>query len=107
MNIPADTPYQWEICIGNGWRECPVEVGYVGNLTIPDLTSGNPPSPIDMPTMSPTPAGGNSAHPTRSPNYAPTPYPTPQDGYMIFMLPYYDNFTRLYNHFSYRSTRCY
>ena len=69
-----------------------MEVGYVGNLTIPDLTSGNPPSPIDMPTMSPTPAGANTPHPTRQPANAPTPDPTPQDGYMIFISPFYDVF---------------
>ena len=71
-----------------------MEVGYVGKLTIPDLTSGIPPSPIDMPTMSPTPAGANTPHPTRQPASAnvPTPEPTPQDGYMIFIPPFYNIF---------------
>ena len=75
LTIPEDTPYQWEICIGNGWRECPVEVGYVGNVIIAALnTSGDPPVPADMPTFSPTII--NTPFPTRGPQNAPTPVPT-------------------------------
>ena len=76
LTIPSDTPYTWEICIGNGWRECPVDVGYVGNVTACGLdTTDGPPTPVQQPTQAPT-LNPPTLHPVTGPVALPTFVPT-------------------------------
>ena len=68
---------EWEICIGNGWAECPTAVSYVGMTVINGtITTGTPtsPSPTAIPTpvpnvvpTAPTPSPFHSQSPNSSP----------------------------------------
>lgn len=74
LTITGTAAGAWEICIGNGWRECPVEVGYTGTVTVYDLdTFADPPEPANQPTFQPT-EHMPTLYPTRN-----TAAPTPTD----------------------------